>query len=412
MKMLRLRAYYAPEVVSSSHMTKDTEEAFVNAGFSSISFTPTPTRGVSKEVREKYKKIKHEEFYNGQMVVKRFSMFGEGKNPILRALRYFLCAFVEYFKGISQKDIDIIYSGSTPPIQGMLCAAVAKRLSKKYKKKVPFVYNLQDVFPDSLVSTGLAKKGSILWKIGRKVEDFTYNNAEHIIVISDGIKRNIMEKGVPEQKITVVSNWIDTESVFPVSKEENKLFDEFSIPRDKFIVLYAGNFGASQGTSVILETAELLKDNDNIQFVLFGGGSGFEGAKNKVSEKELKNVIINPLLPQDRISEVYSLGDVALITCKKGVGSGAMPSKTWSIMACNTPIIASFDKGSDLEEALTKSGAGICVEPQNPNELAKAIEEFLGKEKTEIDTRSYVLENASRDICVGKYIEVLKGCVK
>lgn len=412
MKMLRLRAYYAPEVISSSHMSKDTESAFVDAGFSIINFTPTPTRGVSKEVRKKYKKIKHEELYDGKIVINRFSMFGEGKNPVIRAARYTLCAIVEYFKGTAQKDIDLVYTGSTPPIQGMLCAAVTKRLSKKYGKKVPFVYNLQDVFPDSLVSTGLAKKGSLLWKIGRKIEDFTYNNAEHIIVISDGIKRNIMEKGVPEDKITVVSNWIDTESVHPVPKEENKLFDEFSIPRDKFTVLYAGNFGASQGTNVILEAAELLKDNDKIQFVLFGGGSGFEGAKNKISEKNLTNVIINPLLPQDRISEVYSLGDVALITCKKGVGSGAMPSKTWSIMACNTPIIASFDRGSDLEEALTKSGAGICVEPQNAKALADAIADFASKEKGQIDTRAYVLENASADVCVAKYIEVLKGCAK
>lgn len=406
MKILFLNAYFFPETISFSHLENDLIEGLVEKGHELFVLTPTPTRGISNEQYRQYRTRKYENLYSGRVHVTRFFVPREGKNAIVRALRYFLCNIREYILGQKYKDVDMIFAVSTPPTQGFLAGMLSKKL------KCPLVYSLQDVFPDSLVSTGLSKKGSILWKIGRKIEDFTYKNAEHIIVISDGIKRNIMEKGVPEEKITVISNWIDTQSVVPVSKEENRLFDEFSIPRDKFTVLYAGNFGASQGTGVIIEAAELLKSNDNIQFVLFGGGSGFEGAKAKISEKNLTNVIINPLLPQDRISEVYSLGDVALITCKKGVGSGAMPSKTWSIMACNTPIIASFDKGSDLDEALTKSGAGICVEPQNAKELADAIADFASKENTSVDTRAYVLENASADICVAKYIEVLKNAVK
>ena len=91
-----------------------------------------------------------------------------------------------------RKNIDAIFATSTPPTQGVLCAMVAKRLSKKYKRKVPIVYNLQDVFPDSLVTTGLAKKGSLLWKVGRKIENYTYIHADKIIVLSHG---EIIEMG-------------------------------------------------------------------------------------------------------------------------------------------------------------------------------------------------------------------------
>ena len=174
-------------------------------------------------------------------------------------------------------------------------------------------------------------------------------------------------------------------------------------------MLYAGNFGASQGTDVILNAAELLKSQTDIQFVLFGGGSEFEKAKETVAEKSLKNVIINPLLPAERISEVYSVGNVALITCKAGVGSAGMPSKTWNIMACGTPIIASFDTDSELAEILKSSNAGICVEPENYKALADTIIEYKNNYLKFSSGRDYVLRNADKRICLKKYVCVIKN---
>ena len=412
MKILKLSPYYFPEQISSSHLSKDLEEAYLGAGFIVDVFCPTPTRGVSKETRKKYKKIKHETFHDGKITVHRFSMFREGKNPVLRALRYILVNLAQYRKGTRAKDIDVIIAGSTPPTQGVLCGKVKKKLSKKYKHPVPFVYNLQDIFPDSLVTTGLTKKGSILWKIGRKIENYTYKSADKIIVISESMKRNIMEKGVSEDKIIVVSNWIDTEAVRPVPKEENRLFEEFGISRDKFTVLYAGNFGKAQGADVILQAAELLKEQEHIQFVIFGGGAGFEAAKATVLEKGLSNVIINGLLPQEKVPEVYSLGDVALITCKKGVGDSGMPSKTWSIMACNTPIIAAFDTESDLSEVLSASEAGLCVEPENAEALADAILNAKQNGIAAPTARDFVYEHASKKKCTAKYVETIEAALR
>lgn len=226
-------------------------------------------------------------------------------------------------------------------------------------------------------------------------------------MISESMKRNIMEKGVPEEKITVVSNWIDTEEVQPVSKENNRLYEEFGISRDKFTVLYAGNFGAAQGADVVLKAAEALQDQEDVQFVIFGGGSGYAKAEETVKEKGLNNVIINKLLPQERVPEVYSLGDVAIITCKKGVGNSGMPSKTWSIMACNTPIIAAFDTDSELAEILNTSDTGICVEPEDEQVLVKAILDMKNTENRPQCGREYVLKHASKEVCVQKYVDVI-----
>lgn len=412
MRVLRFRAYYFPEITSSNHLSDDIDNAFAREKITYINYTPMPTRGVDDSVRDEYKKRKREILKDGYLVIYRFSMFREGRNPIQRALRYLFCNIAQYHKGVRETDIDLIYSASTPPTQGLLCALVAKRLSKKYGRRVPFVYNLQDIFPDSLVTTGLTKKGSILWKIGRKIEDYTYAHADKIIVISESMKNNILEKGVSEDKIEVVSNWIDTEATCPVSKEDNHLFEEFGLSRDKFTVVYAGNFGKAQGADVILETAERLRDCSDMQFVIFGGGASFEAAKVAVAEKRLTNVTINGLLPTERVPEVYSLGDVALITCKKGVGNSGMPSKTWSIMACDTPIIAAFDTDSELADILARSNSGICVEPENATLLAEAILAVKNSEKTPQGGRAFVCEHAEKKICVAKYVEILKDCVE
>lgn len=403
MKVLRLSSYCYPEQIASSHLAKDINEAYEKAGIVCEIHTPTPTRGVDNATREKYKKIKYEELNNGYVQIHRFSMFAEPKNSLLRAFRYTLCIICNFFNGLRAKDIDVYYASSTPPINGLIMA-----LLKKFKK-FKIVYNLQDIFPDSLVNTGMTKKGSLIWKIGAWIEKVTYNAADKIIVISNSMKQNILDKGVPEEKIEVISNWIDTDVVKPVPKEENKLYDEFQIPKDKFIVLYAGNMGAAQGTEVILEAAERLKDNQDIQFVIFGGGPGLESARKAVAEKALTNVIINGLLPQNRVSEVYSLGDAAIITCKKGSGTSAMPSKTWTIMACDTPIIAAFDTDSELAAILKEANAGIAIDPEKAEVLAEEIISQMNKSKERCTGgRKYVLNNASKNICTHKHIEALK----
>lgn len=410
MNILFLDAYYEPETIAYTHLEKDLIEGLISDGHKIRIICPSPTRGISRKVRKKYKKIRCEEKYNGAVIVNRFTAPHEGTNPIIRAIRYLWCNWCTYKMAIKYTDVDIIFSNSTPPTQGALSVLVAKKLSKKKGIKVPFIYNLQDIFPDSLVNSNLTYEGSILWKIGRKLEDYTYNHADKIILISQGFKRNIMEKGVTEDKIEIISNWIDLDSVHPIDRNENCLITEFGIDPNKFIVVYAGNFGAAQGADIVIKAAKELQEYKDIQFVIFGGGPYFEDAKN--ASKGFDNVIIHELMPQSRISEVYSLGDVALITCKKGTGKAGMPSKTWSIMACNTPIIASFDTDSDLADVIKNARAGVCIEPENLYVLCNAI---LDAKKlstsNDKELRGYVYKYASKQVCVKEYICNIKEII-
>ena len=109
------------------------------------------------------------------------------------------------------------------------------------KKKLgcKIVYSLQDIFPDSLVHTGLAKRDGLLWKIGRKIEDMTYRNSDLIVAISEDFKKNILAKGVPEEKIVMIRNWVDENAVVDVPRADNPLFDTYGLDREKFYVCYS-----------------------------------------------------------------------------------------------------------------------------------------------------------------------------
>lgn len=402
MKILFLNAYFYPEKIAFTHLEKDIIETLLKKGYEIKILCPIPTRGITSKVKDEYRNKKYEKIYNDRVEIIRFWTPQEGKNPIIRALRYFWCNLRQYQIGRKIKDCDFIFSVSTPPTQGMLAGKLAKKL------KIPHIYSLQDIFPDSLINSKLAKKNGILWKIGRIIENFTYKNAEKIIVISESMKINIINKGVPKEKIKIISNWIDIKNVVQIKREENILFKELKLNIDDFIIVYAGNFGAAQGTDILFEVAKKLEKHKKLKFVLFGGGAYFEQAKQKA--KTIKNIIINDLLPLEYVSQVYSLGNIALITCKKGTGIAGMPSKTWSIMACNTPIIASFDIKSELSDILKKSSAGKCVEAESVEELSIAIleeyEYYLKNGLRKINSREFVKQHASKEVCVERYIEL------
>ena len=408
MRILKMSPYFEPEQVGTTHLHRDLREAYIKAGFTMVDYVPRPTRGISDEVYEEYKHKKYEEQLDGKVVIHRFAMFREGTNPIQRAIRYVLVNLIQYFKGIRAKDVDVLVSVSTPPTQGILCGLVAKKLN------IPFIYNLQDVFPDSMVIANMTKKGSLIWKIGRKVEDFTYRHADKIIVISEDFKRNIMEKGVPEEKIVVVPNWVDPTSVYPVDRKDNILFDRFGLDRDKFYICYSGNIGHSQNLRLLMDAAKLLKtDLPDMRLVLIGDGMMKDELEKMIREEAIDNVVLLPFQPYEEIAHVFSLGDAGLIISKAGTGGSSVPSKTWSIMAAERPIIASFDEESRLSKLIEEAGCGVTVKPDDLDVLVNAIKALYSDRENGVAMgrtgRRYLLENLDKEKCVAAYVDTIKS---
>ena len=138
MKVLAYSCYYTPEIAASMYLTEDIYKGIVDAGHTLEVYVPMPTRGISEEVRKEYKGKKYEKKYDGKLTIHRIAMYREGKNSILRALRYLFVNVAFICKGLKTKA-DVIFVQSTPPTQGMMAGIVGSL------KKTPVVYNLQDI---------------------------------------------------------------------------------------------------------------------------------------------------------------------------------------------------------------------------------------------------------------------------
>lgn len=413
MRLLYLMSYASPEKAASNYLGQNRNTAFAKEGWNIELFVPTPCRGLTIEEIREYRKKEHkrEASYDGHMTIHRFSMYSEGKNPILRAIRYFLIVFKQIFLGIFDKDAkkcNIIFTNSTPPIQGAAAVIVKKC------RRIPFVYNLQDIFPDSLVGTGLARKDGLLWKIGRVIENYTYRNADKIIVISEDFKKNIMAKGVPDKKIEVIYNWVDQDAVKEVPRSENKLLEKYNLDPSKFYVTYCGNIGLTQNMDMLMEVAKDLEKYTDIHFVLVGNGAYKDELEKSIKERNIDNVTMIPFQPYEDISHVFSLGDVGIIVSKPGVGANSVPSKTWSIMSASRPVLANFDE-NEIKTILENNKCGIFTKAGDKVAFTDAIiylyqhpelcQEY-GK-----NGRQFVMENLTKEIGTAKYVEVIKEVV-
>lgn len=409
MKILMLNAYFEPEKASSIYLTLNLIEDLSQKDNEVVLYAPVPTRGVSNEVRSYYKKEKKEEqLFNGKVKIHRISLIKEAKNVFLRAIRYLLLNFLFIIKAL-KTDADILFLYSTPPTQGLVGGIV------KNFKKIPFVYNLQDIFPDSLENTGIASKNSFIYKIGKKIEDYTYKKADRIITISENFKTNIMNKGVPDEKIDVVYNWVDEKAVVPVKRSDNYLIKKYNLDPNLFYVVYAGNLGKSQNIDIIFQCAKQLY-REKIMFIIFGSGTEENYYREKNNKMGLSNLKLFPIEPYEKVSHVYSLGDVCLVTCKKGVGKSGLPSKTWSILSAGSIPIASFDKGSELEKIINENNLGGFADAEDSEALSDEIVRFYkNQEKNKAireNSRKFVLDNLSRNTSTRKIENILKEVVE
>lgn len=401
MKAIFPCSYYLPETAASLYITDNIVHACADKGIEVDLYTPSPTRNVpdgSVWEREEWQ-------MDGKLRIHRFHLYGEGKNPMLRALRYFLGEFI-LLHYCMWKKYDVAFVDSTPPIQGLKMPLI------KWLKRKPTIYNVQDIFPDSLVGTGLTHEGSLIWKIGRMVEKITYRYADKIIVISEDFKKNIMVKGVPEDKIVVVYNWVDQNKVVDVPREENKLFDAYGLERSKFYITYNGNIGLTQNMDMLLDVAkELQEEYEDIHFVLVGNGAYLDEVRHKVAEQQLDNVHLLPFQPYEDISHVFSLGDASLVISKPGVGANSVPSKTWSIMSASRPVLANFDE-NELKTIIENNHCGIFTKAGDKDAFKESIltlynHRDLCKEYGH-NGRKFVMDNLTREVGTQKYVDVIK----
>lgn len=238
--------------------------------------------------------------------------------------------------------------------------------------QVPFVLYVQDMWPQSVIASGFLRE-PLRDRIERGLHrfcDHVYRRAASIAVTSPGMVDLIASRGIDENKIAVVPNWVDETYFRPVGRDL-ELERELG-PFPPFTVMYAGNLGEVQGLEVVVAAADILRDQHRLGFVFVGGGVAEQHLRRLVAERGLENVRFVGPQPSRRMADVLALGDVQLVTLKDlPLFHCTLPSKVQATLAAGRPIIAAV--GGDAAAVVEAAGAGLTVRPGSPMDLADAI---------------------------------------
>lgn len=247
--------------------------------------------------------------------------------------------------------------------------------------RVPFVFNIQDVFPDVAVEVGAITNPQVI-KLAAWLERWSYRRSDAVTVLSDDLRDNLVAKirgTVPDahDRIRVIPNFVDTDRIRPADPEAGTYRAEHGLV-GKRVVMYAGNVGFSQSLDLVLAAARTLGERpgtDDVVFVVNGGGS----ARGQLEEEAagLGNIVFVDFQPAERLPEVLAAADVHVVPLRRGLARSSVPSKTYSILAAGRPVVASVDEGTEVARVVTEAGAGLAVPPDDPDAFTKALVELL-----------------------------------
>lgn len=272
------------------------------------------------------------------------------------------------FAVLSQPRPDVVLVMSPPlplGIAGWLTALL---------RRIPFVFNIQDVFPDVAVEVGAITNRHVIRAAGL-VERFLYRRSDAVTVLSEDLRDNVAGKlgtNRPE-RVRVIPNFVDTERIRPLDRS-NSYRADYDLG-DRTVVLYAGNVGYSQSLELVIEAARRLSDRSDVVFVINGGGSALEDLK--AQAEGLGNVRFVDMQPRERLPEVLAAGDVHVIPLKRGLARSSVPSKLYSILAAGRPVLASVDSGTEVATTVERAGAGRCVPPDDADAFCGALVSML-----------------------------------
>jgi glycosyltransferase involved in cell wall biosynthesis len=229
---------------------------------------------------------------------------------------------------------------------------------------------LQDIYPDVAVATGTVRNRWYI-RMLRRWLFAVYRRADRVIVLGEDMRAILTESGVPDDRITTVSNWADTDRIHPV--REDNAFRRSEALDGQFVVMYSGNMGLCQNLDNILEAASLLRDRSDIEFVFIGDGASRARLENRARERNLANVRFRPYQPQSQLAHSLSAADLHLVPLDARLTGCLVPSKLYGVLAAGVPSLVVADERCEASRVIRESATGKIVAPDNPQQLAETI---------------------------------------
>lgn len=236
-------------------------------------------------------------------------------------------------------------------------------------RRSKLVHEVQDLWPEWALKGNMGVEG-LVYRILNRQEKFVYSQAEVVTTISNGFKRKLIEKGVPDDKIEIIPNWANEQLFRPIIPDKDLAVREGLAER--FNIIYGGNIGSAQGLKNVLDVAELLKDIPMIQFVLVGDGVEKNRLAREAVERNINNLRFMGSRSPDQMAHYYALANALLLNLNRDpVYELTIPSKTYAYLACGRPVLAAA--AGDAAELIREIGAGLVCNPEEPLALANIV---------------------------------------
>lgn len=381
MKILFLTENFPPETNAAATRVYERALYWVRDGHSVTILTSAPNFPEGKVFEGYSNRWRQVENVDGIRVVRVKTLIAANKGIILRTLDFISFMIAAFVAGLFEKRPDVI--AATSP---QFFAAVGGWMLATCRTR-PFVFELGDLWPASIAAVG-AIKHSLPLRVVEKLELFLYRKSAAVAALTYAFKRNLVSRGIDPNKIWVVRNGVDA-GRYGLRDRHVQLEAEHGL-KGKFVIGYIGTHGLAHALDQVIESAFLLKNEKNIQFLFAGAGAARASLIEQAGQLGLSNVVFLPMQPKERIPDIWSLCDLALVHLKdEPTFTEVIPSKIFEAMGMGLPILIAAPKG-EATDIVTAEQAGIVVSPPNPNSLADAI----CKLRDDVATRKTYAKNA------------------
>ena len=409
-EVLLLSLVFPPDSVSTAQIMGELAVDLVKHGHqvTVISTIPHYNRNLETErcqpLRQKWGKILYQSDFKGLTVYHSF-MPAKGQNKLLRILAWAFFHFISITAGLTIAPRPSVIISPSPPLTIGLCAWVLGLL-----RRAPYIYNVQEIYPDIAIRLGMVKNRWIIKGLYR-LELFVYSKSSAITVIASRMREKLLEKGVSDQKVQVIPNFVDVRDLAPLPKDND--FSRKHDLNERFVVSYAGNMGPAQGLEDFIEAAKILRDVHGICFLMMGDGILRDFLRQRIEQYDLTNVVFLPYQPFSLMGQAYASSDLCLVPQAIETGFEAIPSKVYRIMACARAVLAVTDQNSDLARLVTEASCGAFVLPGSAEVLAEMIlRAYTNQQEWQrmgISGREHVVRHYARETVTDQYHKLIES---
>lgn len=368
-------------------------------------FPNHPNGVMPSAYRKAMRKLVMKENYQGTKIVRSWLLPFPNRKSYERILNYTSFLFSAAITGTFLSRPEVVIATSPQLLVALAGWWIARC------KQVPFVFEVRDLWPESLTAVGVGDQNSTLYRALQKIAGFLYRHADHVVVVTPALKSHLIEHwNVPAKKISVVHNGVETDTFSP-RNSDSSLRAELNL-QGKYIVSYIGTIGMAHGLNTLIEAAEKLQNSaPNVQFLLVGEGADRERICELAKSRGLTNLHFTGPQPRERIPAYIDASDACLVLLKKAdVFETVIPTKMLEFMSCSRPVILGLE--GHARKIVESAAAGIWITPESSGELCKAILQLetnrgLGKQFG-MNGRNYILQNFSRKETAIEYLALLQ----